>query len=474
MSLSESIPLCVDLDGTFARNDSTWDMLAMYALSEPLGAVRIGAWAVGGKSRLKHRLWERSPLDVATIPINEHVVAFLEQESRGRPVYLVSGAPQAVVDRVLVRYPVFTGGFGSSESINLVGARKAHLLIDRFGPKRFDYVGDAPIDIPIWQAARRAWVVGATPRQRRQYAAKRIELESLDSPRCEESASTFSAMLRLSHSLKNVLAFVPLIAAHRWQDSAAWLTVLQVFVALSIGASISYICNDLRDLNADRAHPEKRNRPLAAGRVSVRTALIVASILTIAWTMSLAFLGRAAAIASIAQVVGSLAYSAGVKGVPILDVIWLGLLFGNRVLVGGLAIDVVPSEWLIGFTLFFFFGVATLKRYSELRRATHLGEVPGRGYRATDHEMVRISGYASSLIAVVVLAVYIAQPEVSVMYSRPTLLWPLCIVQFYWSTRAWLLASRGEAFEDLVQFVVHDRTTWLCGLASLITIVASA
>src|SRR5690606_26221005 len=96
------------------------------------------------------------------------------------------------------------------------------------------------------------------------------------------SARTWLRALRLHQWLKNLLLFAPLIAAHRIDEPALWRVALLAFVAFGLCASAIYLINDLFDLDSDRAHPRKRNRPFASGALPLLHGLLAAPLLLLA------------------------------------------------------------------------------------------------------------------------------------------------------------------------------------------------
>lgn len=172
-------------------------------------------------------------------------------------------------------------------------------------------------------------------------------------------------LLRLQQWLKNLFLFAPLIFSKHLFDMRYFLTELSACVAFCFVSSSVYILNDLSDREADRLHPTKRNRPLAAGTISVRNAIILCFVL----------FGGAAAIASrlngwVALVLGlylslNIAYSLSLKKVILLDVFIIAAGFMLRVLAGVLAIRVEISPWLVLCTLFVSVFLAISKRRAE-------------------------------------------------------------------------------------------------------------
>ena len=122
------------------------------------------------------------------------------------------------------------------------------------------------------------------------------------------------------------------------------------------------------------------------------------------------------------------------------------------------------------FALFIFVSLAFVKRCTEL---SVTGRATGRGYMSSDLQWIVPAGVGSGSVAVLVLALYISSPEVTVLYSRPEVLWLLCPILLYWITRTWLRASRGEVDNDPVLEALHDPISYACGLAGAIVLSAA-
>jgi 4-hydroxybenzoate polyprenyltransferase len=148
--------------------------------------------------------------------------------------------------------------------------------------------------------------------------------------------------------IKNVLVFAGLLFSGKVDDIGAIGTASLAFAAFCAISSAGYLINDINDVEFDRAHPSKRNRPIAAGELSEGTAVRMAIALaigalaiafaTINWKVGLMVFGYGAA---------QLAYSFGLKQVVIIDVMTIAGLFILRVVAGAEAVDAHASEWLI-------------------------------------------------------------------------------------------------------------------------------
>lgn len=280
-------------------------------------------------------------------------------------------------------------------------------------------------------------------------------------------------LLRPHQWAKNLLAFVGLLAAHRWADADAWQAAGLMFAALCAVASAVYVLNDWLDVEHDRRDADKRHRPLAAGTVPLALALaLIPALLLVAGLLSW-LLPMPARLALAAYAAGALLYNLGIKRTLWLDVLLLAGLYAVRVVAGALACAIEPSPWLVGFSLFLFLSLAALKRYAELRRCV-LEVLPGRAYRSGDAPIVAAFGAAAAVAATVVLALYVNGGDVVRMYRHPSLLWALGPVVLCWLARLWTLAHRAELPGDPVLFALRDRASWLAALALASCVVLAA
>jgi 4-hydroxybenzoate polyprenyltransferase len=226
-----------------------------------------------------------------------------------------------------------------------------------------------------------------------------------------------------------------------------------------------YLVNDLLDLRADRLHPTKRNRPIAAGRLAPKHAVFGALALILgSFTLSLIALPDLFTQILAVYFVLTTAYSLYIKGKAMLDVVWLASLYTLRIIAGGAAVAIVPSEWLLGFTLFTFLSLAFVKRFCELRLMLTSGKekATGRGYHTNDLQIVQSMGVGSGYLAVMIFALYITSDAVAEVYVTPKVLWLACPLLLYWMSRMWLFAQRGKLRGDPLLFALSDRTSYFC------------
>jgi 4-hydroxybenzoate polyprenyltransferase len=276
----------------------------------------------------------------------------------------------------------------------------------------------------------------------------------------------FKAM-RLHQWMKNLLVFVPLMAAHQYADTQRDALALMAFVIFSLTASSVYLLNDLVDVQDDRHHARKRNRPFASGALSLITGWAAWPVLLlVAVVLSAGLMPVLFSVSLGVYFVLTVAYSLQLKQLVVVDVLTLAALYTLRIIAGAAAIDVAVSFWLLLFSMFIFLSLALIKRYSELkvaRDAGKIGALRGRGYEPDDLELVSSLGGSAGFIAVLVLALYIQDGQAAHLYATPQVIWLACPVMLYWISRAWLIAHRGRMHDDPIVFALKDKVSWGVG-----------
>jgi 4-hydroxybenzoate polyprenyltransferase len=159
----------------------------------------------------------------------------------------------------------------------------------------------------------------------------------------------------------------------------------------------------------------------------------------------------------------------------LVDLHCLAALYTIRVIAGGAATTIPLSFWLLAFSMFLFLSLAMAKRYSDLQQSKTVNtENQGRSYRAGDLQSIATLGVSSSLVSVLVLALYINSPQVIGLYSAPFALWLLCPLLLYWTTRVWMIVYRNEMHSDPIVFALRDRISYaVFSLAAAVLIIAT-
>lgn len=451
---SRDIVLVVDLDGTLCLSDTLHESLLALAGTRPLALFQVPKWLSEGRAGFKARLADEGVVPPDELPMNEGVIALVKAaRAEGRRTALVSAADHRQVTAVAEATGLFDEAYGSAEGTNLKGAAKASFLIEHYGPKKFDYVGDSDADLPVWNAARQAISVRAQPRLRQAMLQANPSSHHIDPP--EPRLPAMWRALRPHQWSKNLLMFLPALAA---QDLSSLLPILLGFVAFCLTASSVYVINDLLDLAADRAHPRKRLRPFAAGDLSVKTGIAMAAGLLLAALIFGLFTGNPLFLLTLLMyLIATFAYSIWLKRKLIVDVLTLAGLYTARILAGGAAASLFLSPWLLGFSMFLFLALAAVKRQAELTDQMQSGRPSaGRAYEVDDLPVLRGVALSASQSAVLVLALYISSDAVQALYATPYILWLICPILLYWSMRMVMKAHRGIMTDDPIVFATTD------------------
>jgi 4-hydroxybenzoate polyprenyltransferase len=288
------------------------------------------------------------------------------------------------------------------------------------------------------------------------------------------NSGTWFSAIRIRQWSKNLLIFVPLLTSHSLTQPRALISALIAFLCFSLCASANYLLNDVLDFETDKTNDLKNKRPIAAGLMSVKQAMISSLILLgLGLTTAFVFLNTSFLIALSAYLLLAVLYSLRLKLMLVVDVMVLASLFTLRIAAGSAVIEVSLSFWLLCFSMFLFLSLALVKRISELihRGKTSEGlavNAIGRRYFTSDIPVLRGLGVASGLIAILIFALYINSDDVVVLYHRPQILWLVVPVLGYWIMRVWILTARGEMEADPIDFAIFDRNSWLAAILIIV------
>ena len=179
-------------------------------------------------------------------------------------------------------------------------------------------------------------------------------------------------LIRVKHYLKNVIVFLPLFFSSKLFDVNALLITFLGFIQYSFVSSIVYIINDIRDIDDDRKHDEKRKRPLASGEIKIKNAIIVVvllALITIGIGCYLFILnGSYAFLLLFVYLILNILYSFGLKEKVIIDIVILASGFVLRLFYGGMINNIVISNYLFLTVLCGSLFMAIGKRRNELRK----------------------------------------------------------------------------------------------------------
>ncbi len=464
-------PLYVDLDGTLVSTDTLWESLICLARQNPRAFLGVLPSLLRGKAAFKTALGEATDFAVPSLPYREEVLAFLREErARGRKIILATAAHERIAQPIADHLGLFDDVIATNAHQNAIGTTKRNLIqAHANGP--YEYIGDHPIDLPIWQASSTAH--GVFPVGARWHASiPREQQGRVFTHTSGRLADLFQAM-RPKQWSKNILLFLPLLLSHTFTHVEKLAQVSIAFISFSLTASCVYLLNDLFDVHADRLHPKKRLRPFAKGSYALADGLVAAIILLGAGLVFAFIVSPLFALVISGYFIGNLLYTFWLKRVALLDVLLLGFFYTYRILAGAVATHIYVTDWLLAFSTFFFLSLAILKRYGELRlmAATSGTSAHGRGYESEDVTLLLGFGLNSAFLSVLVLSLYIHSSEVTKLYQHSSLLWGVVMLFLYWIMRIWLLVHRGVVQDDPLLFTLRDRTSALLASGAVILLL---
>lgn len=468
--------IVVDLDGTLVNSDLLVESLFLFLRRHPLRFFKLIVWLMRGKAYFKQQLANAVLPGVGDLPYNKSLLAWLlQKKNNGATLVLATASDKRIANAVADHLGIFDDVLGT-EACNLSSELKRAALVERFGEKRYEYIGNSSADLAVWGSA--AVIHVANPARGVLAAARKIGSVEMVFENRPPYFRTLIKALRIHQWAKNLLLFVPLLASHRIMEAQLLWSGLLAFIAFGFCASSVYLLNDLLDLPDDRQHPTKRNRPLAAGTLPMLHALFLIPVLLLGafvvalWLLPIQFSGVLAA-----YYILTLAYSLWLKRVVMLDVVTLAMLYTVRVVAGAAAMSLVATFWILAFCVFIFLSLAFVKRYTELCDARQKGKTEkssGRGYYPADFELLASLGGASGYISVLVLALYINDTASGTLYHSQKWMWAACPLLLFWLSRVWLLAHRGQMHDDPIVFALRDNVSRWIGAAFVLVFALAA
>lgn len=468
VTASLQTPLAVDLDGTLIRTDMMWESLVRLLRKNPLAAFLSVFALLRGRAHFKQTVAAQIQVDPANLPYHEPLIAWLKQQkAAGRKLVLATASDIGMAKPIADHVGLFEDVMASDGKINLRNAAKRDALTKRFGERGYDYAGNSTDDLGVWPGTREAVVVNAPESLARRAAeSTKVGQTFLTEP---THLKSFARALRPHQWIKNLILFIPVLTAHQLEDKTILLQAGLAFVAFCLAASAVYLLNDLLDLDADRHHATKRNRPFASGDLPLQFGLVGAPLLLLGALGLSLFLSPQFALVTASYFIISTSYSWRLKQIALLDVLFLAGLYTLRLVAGHVATGIPWSHWLLTFSMFIFLSLALMKRFQEIRgvREQNGHELKGRGYTAQHHTAVASLGIISGVAAVIVLGLYVNSAQVVKLYAQPRLLLLACPLLLAWIVRVWLLTYRGKMHDDPTAFAFKDWVSYVIGALTL-------
>mgnify|MGYP003472896595 FL=1 len=267
--------------------------------------------------------------------------------------------------------------------------------------------------------------------------------------------------------VKNFFVFIPLFFGGQMSNTALLLDALTTFIAFSLAASSIYCLNDIVDVEADRQHPVKCHRPIASGQVSVSAAYaLMAIMLILSMTVCPMLKGRSMAVGAV--VLGywimNIAYCVWLKNFAIIDVCLIAFGFVLRILAGGLATGIEPSNWLVLMTFLLTLFLSFAKRRDDVLRMEATGKPPRKNTIRYNLTFINQAITISASITLVCYIMYTVSPEVTARFNSHYI-YLTTIFVLVGLLRYIQIAVVDKQSGDPTKIILRDRFTQLVVLA---------
>ena len=232
-------------------------------------------------------------------------------------------------------------------------------------------------------------------------------------------------LIRPKQWIKNMFVFIPMFFAGELFDLYSLYLCAVTFLAYSLMASSIYCYNDIVDADADRRHPVKCHRPVASGAVSVRLAYTLMAFLA-ALSVAVVLLLPPEVMANVLAVVIfyyllNLSYCSKLKQYAIVDVCIVAFGFVLRILAGGFACEVTPSNWLVIMTFLLTLFMSFAKRRDDVLRMNETGEPPRKNTVRYNLTFINQAITITASVTLVCYIMYTVSPEVTERFDTPYL-----------------------------------------------------
>ena len=491
--------IIVDLDGTLIKTDSMVESVISVLKDNPLRIFPLLSKLLKGKVDFKKYVFEHCDFSsfAGTFPVNSELVDYLKEEKgNGSKLYLVSASDERAVKasaEALELTDLFDGIYGTTDKTNLKGQNKLDFIKNHIstnhGEDEIIYCGDSRSDLDIWkdESVKGAVLVGNKTDKLTEGLASLNLTDKVNHVFSLEKTCLkgYLQAIRMHQWAKNALLFVPLLCSFSFFDIANDLLTLLAFISFSLGASATYILNDLWDLPSDRVHPTKCKRPFASGKISIEKGFVTAVGLLVTSALLAGIVSFHFLTFLIFYLILTTSYSIVFKRIVLLDIIVLASLYITRIVAGNVVCNIEISYWLLSFSFMIFLSLGTLKRYVELQKKQQKSTnnrdnndinskaVAGRGYSTDDLDLLTPLGISTYIGSIVLFGIYITSSEMVRHYSSPQLLWFVQIIFLYLIGDMWFVAKRGKMLDDPVLYFVKDKKCLMCLVATTVLAIVA-
>ena len=264
-------------------------------------------------------------------------------------------------------------------------------------------------------------------------------------------------LIRVKHYLKNLLVFLPAIFSGMLFDTNIFFKVVIMFLAFSFTASIIYVINDINDIESDRKHPIKKNRPLASGKISKIEAIVTVCILVLL-IVGLLYVADIlfdfSSLILIFYFIINLGYSFGLKNIPLVDITILALGFVLRVTYGGVGLGIDISNWLFLTVLSISFYMALGKRRNELIKN---GSNSRKVLKSYNKDFLDKNMYMFLALAIVFYSLWAVSAFNNEIFKYSIILVIVILLKY-------CMDVEDDNFGDPIEVITHDKVLLVLGI----------
>lgn len=257
---------------------------------------------------------------------------------------------------------------------------------------------------------------------------------------------SYFLLIRVHQWSKNLFIFLPAFFALKLLQTEVISNLLFTFLGFSFLASAVYVFNDLLDIESDKIHPTKRNRPLASGAVSAQEGYVLIGVLLLISLGLFLYLGNTTAlfIAGI-YLVQNILYTIKLKHIAILDIMLIATGFVLRILIGGAVTDTVLSHWIILMTLVLALFLALAKRRDDVYNYNQTGQKARKNLEGYNLEFLNVAITIMATVVILCYVMYCTSPEIVARFGENTYLTSffviLGVLRYLQLTFVWLITG---------------------------------
>ena len=253
-------------------------------------------------------------------------------------------------------------------------------------------------------------------------------------------------LIRIPQWSKNLFIFLPAFFALKLQDTTIIYHLILTFTGFSLLASAVYVFNDMLDIESDKVHPTKRNRPLASGKVTKNEGIILIAVLLISSAVLFGILANVyVTIIAAAYLLQNILYTIKLKHIAILDIMLIANGFVMRILIGGMATDTRLSHWIILLTLVLALFLALAKRRDDVFTFVRTGQQARKNLEGYNMDFLNVAITVMATIVIVCYLMYCTSPEITARFGNNTFFTSffviLGVLRYLQLTFVWLISG---------------------------------